>query len=55
MQTTDISKDLSFAIEAVEKILNSRDGSSFLDAVRKFNQTGEIDDSSLLRLRKYLR
>lgn len=55
MQTVDITKDLSFAVDAVENILNSRDGDNFLQAIRQFKQTGEIDDSALLKLRKYLR
>ena len=55
MQTVDVSKDLSFAIDAVEEILNSKDGDSFLHTIRRFKQSREIDDSTLLRLRKYLR
>lgn len=55
MQTTDISKDLGFAIDVVEEILNSNDGEAFLHTIRKYKQTREIDSNTLLRLRKYLR
>jgi len=55
MQTTDISADLSIAVNAIEEMLNSSDGASFLEALRKYKQTGEIDNSHLLNLRKYLR
>lgn len=55
MQTMDVSKDLSFAIDAVEEILNSKDGNAFLNTIKEFKQSREIDDSTLLRLRKYLR
>jgi len=55
MQATDVSKDLSFAIDVVEEILNSKDGDVFLHKIRKYKQTGEIDNSALLRLRQYLR
>ena len=55
MQSTDISRDLAHAMEAVEELLNSSEGESFIDAIKKYKQTGEIDNNSLLRLRKYLR
>lgn len=50
-----MSQDLSFAIDVVEEILNSKDGEGFLHSIRKFKQSREVDDSTLLRLRKYLR
>jgi len=56
MQTTvDVSKDLSFAIEVVEEVLNSKEGDAFLHSIREFKQTKKIDDSTLLKFRKYLR
>ena len=56
MQTTiDMSKDLVNAIDLVEEILNSSDGESFLNAIRHYKQTKEIDDDTALRLKKYLR
>ena len=55
MQTVDVSKDLSFAIDVVEEILNSKDGDAFLHTIRKYKQSREIDNNSLLRLRNYLR
>lgn len=53
MQTVDISKDLSFAVDIVEEILNSKDGDAFLHKIRKYKQTGEIDNSALFKLRQY--
>jgi len=55
MQTVDMSKDLSFAIDVVEEILNSKDGDVFLHTIKKYKQTGEIDNPAMLRLRQYLR
>jgi len=55
MQTIDVSKDLSFAVNVVEEILNSKDGDTFLHKIRKYKQTGEIDNSALFKLRQYSR
>ena len=55
MQTVEVSKDLSFAIDAVEEMLNSKDGDVFLHSIRRYKQTREIDNSTLLRLGKYFR
>lgn len=54
MQSVDLSRDLSFAVEAMEEILNSRDGDAFLHSIRQYIQTKEIDDTALLRLKQYL-
>jgi len=55
MQTVDVTKDLSFAVNVVEEILNSKDGDAFLHTIRKYKQTGEIDNSALFRVRQYSR
>jgi hypothetical protein len=55
MHTADYTKDLGFAIDAVEEILNSKDGESFLSAIRQYKETREIDNNTLLRLKNYLR
>ena len=55
MQTIDVSKDLGYAIDVIEDALNSKNGESFLNEIRRFKQTKEINDSALLTLRKYLR
>ena len=54
MQTLEMSKDLGFAVEAIEEALNCGDGQCFIDLIRKYKQTKEVDESSLLKLRKYL-
>jgi len=55
MQAIDVSKDLGYAIDVIEEVLNSKDGESFIHDIRRFKQTREINNSALLRLRKYLR
>jgi hypothetical protein len=55
MQTIDLTKDLSFAIDVVEEILNSKDGESFISSLRAYKQTKELDNSALLILREYMR
>ena len=55
MQTTiNVSKDLTSAIDIVEEILNSKDGEAFIDSLKKYKQTKEIDDEALLQIKKYL-
>lgn len=54
MQTTiDITGDLNSAINAVEEILNSKDGESFIGSIRKYKQTKEIDNVALMQLKKH--
>lgn len=55
MQTIDVSKDLGYAIDVIEEVLNGKDGESFLNEIKRFKQTREINDSALLRLKQYLR
>jgi hypothetical protein len=54
MQAVDVSKDLSFVINVVEEVLNSKDGDAFLHSIRKYKQTREVDDNTLLKIRNYL-
>ncbi len=54
MQIMDISKDLSYAIDLVEEILNGNDGDVFLESIKKYKQTKELDNHTLLKVRNYL-
>lgn len=53
MYTVDVSKDLSYAIDIIEEILNSKDGDSFVDSIRNYKQTKEVDDIGLMQLKKF--
>jgi len=55
MQTVDVSKDIDVAVNILEDILNSKDGEDFLQSIREFKLTREIDDFTLLGFRKYMR
>jgi len=47
MQATELSRDLSTAIDMVEEILNSHNGADFLETLREFKETKEIDAESI--------
>jgi len=53
MQITEISRDLGTAIDMVEEILNGNGGEEFLDTIREFKLTKEIDAENACNLSKY--
>jgi len=53
MQTINISQDLSFAVNIIEEIINSKDGEDFIEAIKNYKHTKEIDDFILLKFSEY--
>ncbi len=47
MQTVEISKELTTAISFLEELLNNKDGTAVIEAIKKYKQSSTANDTGL--------